>query len=302
MTGFQDKPTDKLDKDRRLVLPMAGGTCYGIHPERYEYWRVGYGTPEEFSLDFWLERVGQFTSKPNYMTGDFHWTHSTQIFYHLNGSAIFEYRNRTIEVQPGDIMIIPAGQSFYYRGSRIQYDWLAIAGDWPMVLGEKPDICYIDLAEDKDIREKFADIREVLIFQQYGYSIKAIGIFYELIARMAFLRHGSSDFQSSYPEVVRNAITYLTENYATPFNAIEMAASVNMSPSRLRSLFKEWLGKSPHQYHTHYRIKQASRLLREQHLSISQAAIEVGYDDVRYFSRVFKRVLGVSPRQFIKQY
>ncbi len=293
---------DKATKNGQVRRPVAGGTYYGIHPERYDYWRVGYGTQETFALNFWIERVGRFQGKANYGTGHFHWTHSSQIFYHLAGEAIFEYHNRTVTVSPGDMMIIPPHQHFYYRGPHIQYNWLALAGEWPLVLGNSATIQYLSSMDDKEIKAKFTEIREVLIFQQYGYPIKAVGIFYELVARLKSLSHNAVTHQSMYPDVVRNAMVYLTENYNIPFNAPKTAAAVNISPSRLRTLFKQWLGESPRQYHTRYRINQASRLLREQRLLISEVATEVGYDDVRYFSRVFKRILEVSPSQFMKEW
>ena len=70
---------------------------------------------------------------------------------------------------------------------------------------------------------------------------------------------------------------------------------ISVSQSHLRALFEKWLGESPKQYHTHYRIDQAKRLLCEQHLSIFEVAFQVGFTDARHFSRVFKQVIGVSP-------
>lgn len=284
-----------------LRRPIAGGTYNGVHPKRYEYWRVGYGSREWFSLDFWIERAGEYHCKPNYATGDFHWTHSPQLFYHLAGEAFFDYAGQQLKVSPGDLFIIPAQQSFDYWGQGIRFHWLSLDGTWPAILGDDQTPRRLSLGYDSEIEAKFVEIRELLILQKQGYPLKAVGVFYELMARIEELSQGLTVTHSTYPDVVRNAITYLIETYDHPFNAARTAATVNISQSHLRALFDKWLGESPRQFHTRYRIDQAKRLLREQQLQISEVALQVGFDDTHYFSRVFKRMTGVSPSQYVKE-
>ncbi len=135
----------------------------------------------------------------------------------------------------------------------------------------------------------------------YAYPLRAIGAFYELMARLEEIAGSSAAPESAYPEVVRNAIIYLRENYATPFNAAETAAAVGLSPSHLRALFEKWLGESPKRFHTGCRIKQAKRLLSEQNLPVSEVGFHVGFDDVHHFSRVFKQITGVAPIRYAER-
>jgi two-component system response regulator YesN len=65
----------------------------------------------------------------------------------------------------------------------------------------------------------------------------------------------------------------------------------------LRALFEKWVGESPKQFHTRTRIEQAVRLLREQELPVSTVALQVGFSDVRHFSRVVKHVTGQRPSE-----
>lgn len=281
--------------------PIAGGSYYGLHPERYEYWRVGYGAPEGLPLDFWFERVGEFHCKPNYVTGEFHWTHTVQLFFHLEGEALFETRGCSVKVARGDMLIIPAYRPFFYRCRRgLKYHWLGLAGQWPAVLGREPAARHLSLKFDAELEARFTEIREALILQKRGYPLKAVGIFYELVARIEEITHGLAGTPSAYPEAVRNAIVYLTENYADPFSAKATAAAVSLSESHLRALFEKWVGESPKQFHTRLRIDQARRLLSQQGLSVSEVAGQVGFDDIRHFSRVFKRRVGVSPSRYGK--
>jgi AraC-like DNA-binding protein len=73
---------------------------------------------------------------------------------------------------------------------------------------------------------------------------------------------------------------------------------VNLSPSRLRYLFKRETGHSPIQYVKAHRMKCAERLLRTTFLSVKQVAFLSGGKDVSYFVREFKKQYGVSPSDF----
>lgn len=128
--------------------------------------------------------------------------------------------------------------------------------------------------------------------RQPGYPLKAVGVIYELMARIEEITRSPATAESTYPEAVRNAIVYLRENYMTPFDAAQTAAAVSLSQSHLRALFEKWIGESPQQFHTRCRIEQAKRLLSEQRLAVAEVALQVGFSDGRYFSRVFKQAYG----------
>lgn len=283
--------------------PISGGTNNGRRPEKYAYWRVGYGTAESFHLDFWIERAGEFHSKPgSYLTTTADHPHSTQFYYHLAGQAVVEWNGRSHPLNPGDLFIIPPGYPFAYRASQaIKYHWLAIDDQWPMVLGHPIAPCLLVLGRDAEVEARFIELREVLILQKPGYPLQAVGLFYELMARIAQRSQSVRSKESEYPEVVRSAIIYLRENYAIPYDAAATARAVAVSESHLRALFEKWVGESPHQFHTHCRIDQARRLLTDQNMPVSEVALQVGFTDGRYFSRVFKQFVGVSPSQYAER-
>jgi AraC-like DNA-binding protein len=154
---------------------------------------------------------------------------------------------------------------------------------------------------DPEIEAMFVEIREVLILGKPGYALRAVGIFYELTARLEEIHGTTGTSESTYPEVVRNAIIYLRENYGTAYSAAATAAAVGLSTSHLRALFEKWLGESPKRFHSRYRIEQAQRLLSKQNLPVSEVALHVGFSDVHHFSRVFKQFTGLAPSRYVEQ-
>ena len=278
--------------------PIAGGTNNGTRLKRYDYWRTGYGANLPDRLDFYLAQAGEFHTKPNYATGSFEIADLTQVFYHLAGETSFEYPGHKWAVARGDLLITPPNQKFTYESRRgAKYHWLSLAGSWPRLLGQS-EIKLFSLGYDHEIETIFTELREILILRKPGYPLQAIGVFYELMARVEGICQPSIWPESAYPEAVRSAIVFLRENSVVPFNAAHTAATVGVSPSHLRALFEKWLGESPRRFHMGCRIDLAKRLLSEQRFSVAEVAAHIGFADVHHFSRVFKQITGLAPSHY----
>ena len=95
--------------------------------------------------------------------------------------------------------------------------------------------------------------------------------------------------------VVKHTIAYLQQNYHHAISRQELAAAVGVSKDYLSHIFRQELGLSPWEYLTRYRIQQAKALLRRTHESVTAIALQVGFDDLSYFNRVFRKHVGCSP-------
>ncbi len=102
------------------------------------------------------------------------------------------------------------------------------------------------------------------------------------------------------PESVQKAVHYLHANYASSIEIAELAKVNNLSPSRFQHVFKTHMGTSPHQYLLSLRIEHAKELLSTDNLSVAAISTMVGFEDAFYFSRIFKKITGVSPSVFRK--
>jgi AraC family transcriptional regulator len=79
----------------------------------------------------------------------------------------------------------------------------------------------------------------------------------------------------------------------------QMAAVVHLSPYHFARQFKASTGLPPHQYLTTRRVERAQKLLRANgKLGLAEVALRVGFSDQSQFSLHFKRIVGVTPRQF----
>ena len=99
-------------------------------------------------------------------------------------------------------------------------------------------------------------------------------------------------------ERVLAACTLISSNLQKPVGVKEAAATVCLSPSRLSHLFHRHVGMGVVQWRDSQRIQYAMQLLRVTNVPIKSLSQMVGYDDPLYFSRVFRRHAGMSPRDF----
>lgn len=98
--------------------------------------------------------------------------------------------------------------------------------------------------------------------------------------------------------LVRKAMAYIHEHYAESISRREIAQHVSISEDHLTFCFRQELGATPIEYLQRYRVHQARLLLKDSERSISEIALDVGFSDSGYFSRIFRRIAGMSPEAF----
>lgn len=101
---------------------------------------------------------------------------------------------------------------------------------------------------------------------------------------------------------VRIVKAFIEENYMQEISLLQLADIVSMNPSYLSSIFKKETGMAYSEYLIQCRLQQASKLLVETNLSISEVARQSGYQDARYFSKQFLKQIGLKPSEYRKLY
>jgi AraC-like DNA-binding protein len=93
-------------------------------------------------------------------------------------------------------------------------------------------------------------------------------------------------------------VDYLQRELSRPDVGRDLAARVNLSPSRLRALFVAQTGMSPLRYLQHVRLRRARLLIERTFLSVKEVMALVGYNDPSHFARDFRREHGAPPSAF----
>ncbi len=104
-----------------------------------------------------------------------------------------------------------------------------------------------------------------------------------------------------HEEDFERIVNYLRANLTCSLTQEQIAAACLMSVSKLKIIFREKAHIGPINYLIRLRIEEAQRLMRESDLTLTQIAERVGFASLHYFSRMFKKITGVSPSQYEKQ-
>lgn len=138
-----------------------------------------------------------------------------------------------------------------------------------------------------------------------GYHIAIKGHIYSLLSQMFRLNEHLIDEEVDREHInykrVNSVITHITENYSKKIDFRKIVENMFLHYSYFSRIFKEQTGKSMRQYLHEYRLTSALNLLVNTNKSITEVANECGFDDLNYFSRSFKEMIGLSPVKFKKK-
>ena len=99
-------------------------------------------------------------------------------------------------------------------------------------------------------------------------------------------------------EIIVRAKEYISDNYNKDISLDSVSKYVDKSPYYFSKLFKDETGENFIDYLTNIRIEKAKHMLSDKEISIKEICIDVGYSDPNYFSRTFKKCIGITPSEY----
>ena len=122
--------------------------------------------------------------------------------------------------------------------------------------------------------------------------------FLELIGFLARCYDSQETEKSNDVLRIAEAISYIERNYTKDIEQDDLAKIANLSKSHFLHIFKKTTNTTPLSYQKHLRMDKACSLLRQSKMSITEISHKCGYHDSNYFTRQFKKVLDISPKQY----
>ncbi len=96
---------------------------------------------------------------------------------------------------------------------------------------------------------------------------------------------------------LQQVLDYIQTRLDRDLSLVELAKTLNLSPTYFASAFKQAIEISPHQYVIQQRVEQAKLMLSKTDLAIADIALQVGFSSQTHLTQQFKRVTGMTPKQ-----
>jgi len=137
--------------------------------------------------------------------------------------------------------------------------------------------------------------------QTAGYQSGCLGILYTILYQLHQDRRQA--YQSSYhAQLLENSVEYINSHLADPGLTVEhLAVRAGITPEYLRALYKARFGVAPKEFILNKRLDRAKTMVECGDIRLSNIPFECGFSEYSYFARVFKKRLGISPHQYLKQ-
>lgn len=266
--------------------------------------------PNQSFMDLGLYQFGRESCEPGHSFGPARRNHYL-FHYIISGRGILHsddsrgYTN-TYSLHAGEgFMIFPEQVNTYIAdiNNPWEYAWLEFDGlrveqalESAGISQEQP----IYRTQDTELREKMQN--EMLIIAENGRAsqfmlIGHLYLFMDCMIRSA--EHSGIVITNRLRECyVREAVAYIENNYQKNMTIEEVAGALRLNRSYFGKIFRQATGKSPQRFLMNYRMVKAAEQLTQTDRQINEIGASVGYENQMHFSRAFKTIYGVSPREW----
>lgn len=229
------------------------------------------------------------------------------IHYVISGEGYYTTKGTTHQLHAGDsFLVYPNTEVVYYadENNPWEYAWVGFTGSDAAMILQATDFsktCPVinQTPDGASIQEKILEIYDNR-GNEYTNAVEMTGVLYTLLA--IYMQNATKKTDANTAQsYVQKAIEFITSNYSYPITIEDIASYVGLSRSHLFRSFETVLGQSPKEYLTEFRMKQACYLLEHTSLSITAIANSLGFDNSLYFSKIFHKEIGTSPKIWRKK-
>ena len=220
-----------------------------------------------------------------------------RFIYITGGSVVFHLENKDLQARAGDMVYLP-GETAYHSLWQEDSEFMVIdlllhdSEGQPIRFEDAPGVLF------HDIHGTYRGLLEELAAKADGSGpfdwLERLSLSFRLLCEMA--RDTNRTQLQEHTRRIKVGLRYLENNFASDFPVEKLAETCCLSVGSFRRSFAECMGMSPVEYRNRLRIRKATALLKTGDYTVGECAEAVGIHDIKYFSKMFKRYAGVTPR------
>lgn len=256
------------------------------------------------------------TWKTTYIEFPTHWHNETEFALMSKGCVKYNVNGENIVINEGDALFVK-GKSLHY-GERIndeKSEFTCLITEPYSLLGktfsEQINALYSDSVPpfihfshdnffDRKIILSITEINQLYSESSYISMMSSVYRLYDLLLKRLENIHTTPSPDSKQLEAIKRMVGYIQNSYSAKMTVDDIAAAGLVCRSSCCNLFRSFLGKSPVDYLTEYRIYKAADMLRESDISITEICLCCGFSNSSYFTKVFGEIMGTTPREYRK--
>ena len=224
------------------------------------------------------------------------------LIYCTEGRGIIEVEDKKYHLGRSDAFCIPRNRRHRYYADE-EEPWSIL---WVHFKGETIPYYPVQECRIEHLASRARDNRMMVLFKllfrvlERNYTLGNfiyISQVLSLILSEVYFRE-KMDESTTQDRHVTLVIRYMYQNLKKNLTLSDISKEVQLSKSYLNTIFKTQTGKSPVEFFIHLKMQEACKLLKSGQMYVYEAAAALGYEDQYYFSRIFKKVVGVSPRDY----
>jgi AraC-like DNA-binding protein len=252
-----------------------------------------------------------------------HWHEHLQLYYFVRGRASLECGHNHFEVSTGNIAVVNSNELHYLESLSDGLEFYVIRIEPAFLFSNQVDllqtkylaplahnrIAFQNLIEnDAQIMDCVTRMIREYYSNQIGFELAVKSSIYQLIVLLLRGYVGKVLTKNEFEEKARSlkrfdiVLHVIKNNYAEKISLEELADTVNLSVCHFCRTFKQLTGKTTTDYINSVRLEKATSFLEQKDLSITEIAINCGFDSVNYFSRLFRKYYNTSPTKFRETY
>lgn len=230
--------------------------------------------------------------------------------YCTEGAGWYRIGQQEYAVTENQYFILPSGMTHAYGANENNpwtIYWIHFKGKLASCLGSQSQRpTEIKPGIHSRISTRIDLFEEIFHTLEMGYShenlLFACSIFYHYLGTLRYLQQyrdaGRTDSEKN--DIVTAAIHFMKENIEKKLTLQEIAEHTGYSSSHFSVLFSKRTGYAPLAYFNQLKIQQACQLLDFTDMKVNQVCFKIGIEDNYYFSRLFSKIMGMSPREYKK--
>lgn len=237
------------------------------------------------------------------------------LIYCISGSGKYKIGDRQYEVKANQYFILPAYTPHAYASNNDDpwtIYWIHFSGtlaSYYAQVGEEPITISSNL--NSRIADRNAIFEDIFMTLSDGYTIENLryttSLLHFYLGSLQYLPiyrkyHKRTESGNKEEEnlVINAALKYMEENLEKSITLQDISKYTGYSISHFSMMFKSYTGHSPLSYFNELKVKKACELLDTTDLKINQISSMVGFNDSLYFSRLFTKSVGISPKKYRK--